>query len=550
MKRIYLLLVSILLLGAAKSNAQCQADFQYFTNNLTVQLYDSSFVSPGAGINYTWDLGNGAVTFGQNPTYTYSSAGTYLVCLTISDSLRSCSDSICYNVTVTSNQQPGQCNADFYFSANNLTVQFYDSSWSSPTLPPASSLSYTWNFGNGAFAYTQNPSYTYSSAGTYSVCLTIYDSLSNCSDSTCYNVTVTSNQQPRPCTAAFSYYADTNNVVVFSNFTTPSTGFTYLWDFGDNNTSTATNPTHTYANSNAYLVTLTATSTTPGGPTCTMVDTIYVNYCNAYFTTSVNSNGLVNFYNLSSSSPFSTAYTWHFGDGNTSNQTNPTHTYTTSGTYAVQLDVFDSLNQCFTSYVDSLVITLGTPNSCNANYTVTKDSTVAYGVLIYNTSSNFASHFYTWDFGDGTTGSGRNPSHQYQSFGSYVVCLTITDSILNCTSTFCDTVGMDTLGNLKAGFGLTVQTPLTVGIDEVDVLETLKVFPNPATNTVSVDLKAVSTTVNLRILDISGRVVLENPNNASGNISSFDISGLNNGLYFMLIDNGTSQKVEKFIKSE
>ena len=77
-----------------------------------------------------------------------------------------------------------------------------------------------------------------------------------------------------------------------------------------------------------------------------------------------------------------------------------------------------------------------------------------------------------------------------------MVCLTITDNQLNCTSTFCDTVGMDSLGNLKAaGFGLEVRNPISVGIEEESNLESLSVFPNPAVNLISVDLRNVSESI-------------------------------------------------------
>src|SRR5690606_33001008 len=120
---------------------------------------------------------------------------------------------------------------------------------------------------------------------------------------------------------------------------------------------------------------------------------------------------------------------------------------------------------------------------CTASYTIVKDTTAPFQVILYNTSSNAISHTYAWSFGDGSFGTGRTPTHQYQNHGSYLVCLKITDTVLNCVSTFCDTVGMDSLGNLKSGgFSIEVREPLAVGINEFNRLNEVSLYPNPAIN--------------------------------------------------------------------
>ena len=133
-----------------------------------------------------------------------------------------------------------------------------------------------------------------------------------------------------------------------------------------------------------------------------------------------------------------------------------------------------------------------------------------------------------------------------------MVCLQITDTLMNCISYFCDTVGMDSLGNLKsaAGFSITVIDPTLVGIEKNTSLEEVTVYPNPAVSNLSVDLRAISSKVEIRIMDISGRVIMERNNDASGNIEQFDISNLENGLYIISLNDGKSQKTQKFIKTK
>ena len=354
------------------------------------------------------------------------------------------------------------------------------------------------------------------------------------------------------CNPNFNYWADSLNEVTFNNLTPNNQAFSYEWNFGDSSPIDSTvNPVHQYSSPGVYVVTLTVDSF---GIQCSShLDTIYVNYCNAQFTSSVGSTGVVTFYNYSSARRYSTEYNWNFGDNSPTYSTGSkgsfTHTYSNPGVYIVTMNLFDSLNLCTSTYMDSVVIP--TSSSCNASFTVTKDTSVAFGVILTNTSSNAASHSYSWDFGDNNSGAGRTPTHQYQSFGAYNVCLTVTDSLLNCVSTFCDTIGMDSLGNLKAGFGLRVVNPTSVGInDEGQSLNDLSIYPNPATNMLSLDLRNLDQKLDIKILDLSGRTVLKNMNNPIGNIEIIDISSLENGVYFILLNDGTSQKTEKFIKSE
>ena len=435
------------------------------------------------------------------------------------------------------------CYAYFYSYGQGSSITFADSSWTA-----TGNLTYSWNFGDGASSTVSNPTHTYNSPGAYAVCLTITSS-TGCTSSHCDSVLVGGVMNP-PCNAYMNYNTDTLNNAYFNGVVTGGTApFTYSWNFGDGGTSTMMSPIHNYNSPGAYGVTFDVTDA--NGNTCFAYDTVYVNFCNAYFIATSNSgSGLVSFQNYSATPRYGVDYTWNFGDGSPMvSSRNATHTYTTSGTYNVTLTSFDSLNLCTSSYTDSVVINLGTtPASCSASYYVALDSSAPFKVVLYNTSSNAPSHTYTWDFGDGITGSGRIPQHQYQNFGTYMVCLTITDNQLNCTSTFCDTVGMDSLGNLKAaGFGLEVRNPISVGIEEESNLESLSVFPNPAVNQISVDLRNVSESIEISILDISGKEVISRNRTNSGAINQIDISSLNSGFYFMILNNGIDQRIEKII---
>ncbi len=446
----------------------------------------------------------------------------------------------CLSLAFTSaNSQ--NCQAQFmYFTSpgGSNSIQFIDSSWVNAGNP-----SYSWFFGDGNTSAMSSPMHTYAQAGTYGVCLTISTTL-GCSSTFCDTIVV--GNTSAPCNVSYTYTSGGGNLINFNNTSSTTGTQTYVWDFGDNNTSTGFNPSYTYSNPGIYGVTLTATTST--GATCSYFDTVYVNSCNASFGSQVSGTGMVNFTNFSAVSN-QTYYAWDFGDGSpAANTRNASHTYTASGTYLVTLFLFDSLSNCNSTSIDSVNIAIAPPSACNASYRVELDTTTSFKVVLVNTSSYLQSHSYFWDFGDGTSAAGRTPVHQYQNFGSFLVCLTITDNQLNCTSTFCDTIGMDSTGALKSlGWGLQVKNPVSVGVEEVTSLEDFSIYPNPATDNITIEFGDNTKLVQVQLMDISGREIYSGQNQGNQLTQKIDLSGVKSGFYFVIIREGENKRVEKII---
>jgi PKD repeat protein len=151
---------------------------------------------------------------------------------------------------------------------------------------------------------------------------------------------ISANFGPSCPTVAAAFTESTNGLAV--NFTDASTNNdAWLWDFGDGNTSTAQNPTHTYATDGTYTVCLIAASNCDADTVCT---TITVTNCVSpvvNFTETMSAGGVVDFTNGSTTTGTAT-YSWDFGDGQTATTENPTNTYAANGTYTVCLTVTDS----------------------------------------------------------------------------------------------------------------------------------------------------------------------------------------------------------------
>ena len=383
-----------------------------------------SFTNASSGATaYSWDFGDGSGTStSANPYYTYATANTFTVTLIATDG--TCSDTITQNVVVNNAPQVSFTSSGATTGCGSLTVNFVNNTTG------GGGNSYTWNFGDGTgTSSSTNPSYTYSTPGTYTVSLAA--TLGSCSDADSIVNYITVNPAP---TADFS----ASNVCLgdVMNFTNSSIGATgYSWDFGDGSgTSTSASPSYTYATANTFTVTLIATD---GTCTDTITQNVVVNNApQVSFTSSGPTTACgsltVNFVNNTTGGG-GNSYTWNFGDGiGTSTLQNPTYTYTTPGTYTVTLSA--AVGSC--SDVDSLVNYITVTPGPVASFTA---GSVCLGETVYFVNTSTGATSYLWDFGDGTgTSSLLNPTHVYNVGNTFTITLISTDG--NCSDTITQTV--------------------------------------------------------------------------------------------------------------
>jgi PKD repeat protein len=503
--------------------------------------------SAGVNPNFTWDFGDGTTAIGPTASHTYTASGTYTVCMTSYTLIDTCVT--CQTIIVSLTPQscsystfPDSLNSSLmYFSASGVFVNNI----------------INWSFGDGTTGTGAFTSHAYNGTGWYAVCMTEIDFVTGITVCTyCDSVYVGS--------GAGCSFTSTGPNVINTPMTFTATGgplgSIYYWDFGDGTPNAiGQTVTHTYTIPGNFMVCMSVGF--QGAIVCSSCQTVNIQgnnaFCQANFiSVSVGLNAY--FIDQSVAIPLNVPplpppvnYSWSFGDGNTSTLQFPNHQYSAPGVYLVCLTV--STVGCTSTYCDSIVIdtTINNPIGCNAYFIFTQLS--PFNLVGVNLSSGVNLNF-SWDFGDGTPlVSGAYPSHQYASTGTYVVCLTVSD-FLGCSDTYCDTLTVDSLGNIayrgvSAGFVLNIYSPasLTSGVDEMTSTNA-QLFPNPASDRLMVKWSEdVSNELMYTVLSVDGRTVMNG--SLTRDVNSIEVAGLSPGFYLLQVRNANgSMESKPFIK--
>jgi len=251
-----------------------------------------------------------------------------------------------------------------------------------------------------------------------------------------FMVTIANSKNDKKDLIAIFYYTPdnpyTNDLISFNDESISSHGpvKSWLWGFGDGNTSTEQNPTHSYAENTTYNVSLEVTAAHGlSNDTFQHIVILNRNPISNFSYSPDNPTDLqtVNFTDLSNDTDGNiTSWYWMFGDENTSTIQNPSHQYSDNGTFTVTLNVTDNDNA--TNETSQQISILNVGPTSNFNYTPSipmVNETVQFNDTSTDPDGNITS--WLWDFGDETNSTDPNPTHQYADNGTYTVTLTVTD---------------------------------------------------------------------------------------------------------------------------
>ena len=434
---------------------------------LKVSFINQSTPGSGIAVSYLWDFGDGTTSTLKDPDHTYNSMGQYNISLQSVNS-NGCKSSITRLKAL--DIQTGVKAAFTPGTATNCkvpaTVPFTNTSTGTGT------MSYSWDFGDGAQSTAKDPLHTYTAAGHYVVKLAITN------NSGCTDTFINNNVEVGINEATFTAPAVScvTKPVTFSNLSTTS-AVNISWNFGDGATATGLSVTHAYAAIGTYPITQVVNfgsciDTKTGSiqiikrPVVdfSSLDTLS---CKAPYTATFQANA-----------PDAVDWKWDFGDGATSTDSAPVHTYATQGSYKVSLTITNSAGCTETIEKPGFVVV---QKPIVRIMDIAQEGCVPYSFSpTLDINSPVPITDYLWDFGDGTTSTDPKPTHIYTTKGLYTITVTYRTKD-GCQETISKS-DLIKVGN-KLPVAFTASPLLVCASDPIHFTDLTKAIP-PATDTV------------------------------------------------------------------
>lgn len=450
--------------------------------------------------SFLWTFEPGEVSSEVNPTYTFNNIGVYTVQLTVTD-IEGLENTTTIDITVTEDNEAPTAVASSNIIQGDapLEVQFTGDQ----STDDVGVVSYLWTFEPRETSSEANPTYIFTTEGTYQVTLLVTD-VDGLEDTTTLDIIV-ANTSNAPIAIATSDVTDGDAPLEVQFTGDQSTDdeeiSSYSWVFGDGGTSNEANPVYTFMTAGTYTTTLTVTDN--DGLSGTSSIEITVNSVELENPTSIAlvnvSNGeaplVVSFTGDQSSGVNEiVSYAWDFGDGEISTEVNPTYIYNIPGTYSATLVVTDSEGLTGSSSVE-IVVTGGVNLAPTANIIPSIEIGEAMQAIIFTgdqSSDDGEIVSYVWSFGDGVTSELVNPEHIYEEPGIYTISLTVTDN-----------------GGLSGETSIILEVLAENVVLDNDDFEVV-LSPNPTTDFVEVSFSGdfnMEDVIGLTIHDMSGRLI-------------------------------------------
>lgn len=218
---------------------------------------------------------------------------------------------------------------------------------------------------------------------------------------------------------------------------------------------------------------------------------------------------------------------WSFGDGQTANTQNASHTYTSCGTYTVTLGILTS-SFCTSTYTTTVSATIPVNGSFTAN-------DAGGGNFGFNPTPFNGSYTYIWNYGDGSALDTANfGTHTYASSGTYTVCVNFDDGA-GCTDYVCQPVVVN-----------------TTGIKNSAATVALSLYPNPASGNLSIGFTlATADKIKIELYDLLGNKIagLANQSYTAGKQHvSWNTETLPAGAYLVKMISSSGVATKRLIK--
>ncbi len=400
---------------------------------LDVKFGNQTVAGSGSITEQVWDFGDGQISTDFSPKHIYANSGNYSITLTAENSF-GCRQTL---------------TKDSLIDAYKAVTADFDYTYSNACQPPAlvkfnnltaaaDSLTFEWDFGDGSqISGEKNPQHTYTNTGIYQVVLSA-KTLQGCTGIITKSISI------GIVTPDFLLPEKgcINTPSAFINISSPIP-ISASWSFGDGLTSTGVDAVHTYTSAGTYNIKMTAdfgNCSSSINKTIIIIDKTTPSFTTSGSLVSCMVPNIIHFNNTSSGA---VNYKWFFGDGDSSLENNPIHTYLNPGYFTVTMIAFNN-NGCSDTLISNNLIKIGVPKILEIQ------NFPFQGCLLQSINPKAIIESpepitsYLWDFGDGSTSTDSLPVYQYINPGNYNVTLIVT-TISGCSDT------LTVAGAVKAG---------------------------------------------------------------------------------------------------
>ncbi|MES2779296.1 MAG: PKD domain-containing protein [Bacteroidota bacterium] len=403
-------------------------DFLYTqdTCSYTITFKNKSLILPGDTVSYLWKFPNGFISYKQDTSFKFDTAGKYIITLIANPGL-ACEQTTGKEVTV--NLLPGVLNAFFVPDPQQgctpVIINFNNLS--------ANQQSQQWYFNNALRSTELNFTDTFKTDTVIKVKLIIHSSLT-CTPIDSFDTTITVINNTR---SKFSVIRDTCSAnVIFRNESSADNDepLTYMWYFGDGDSSTTTNPVHLYKKDSTFTIRL---ITNPGS-VCADTSEELITYngiehiLSTAFTLSDSVFCSPAIFQTTNTSFNGQLYRWYLNGIPVSTAVNYTDTLSEPGSYRLTLL---AINDASCNKQDSVGKNITVNLSGIADFEIARDSCSLIVQFKNQSVSPTALPIpYTWYFGDGDSSHETNPIHQYAETNTYTIQL-VTNAGTACVDT-------------------------------------------------------------------------------------------------------------------
>lgn len=429
------------------SDSLRRTNYVYISHPFASFITSDSIICPGSQISfqntsigkdlqYTWYFGDNTRSQLTNPSHTYNKSGMYSPALSVID-INGCTDSLTSKPIIVSYPSALFNMSDSFSSCPPLEVNFTNKSANYNTI--------IWNFGDGSTSVLTSPTHIYTYPGTYIVKLDL-KGFGKCADSYSRNVII------KGPTGSLSYNSMPQCYPAKVDFSAAST-YTknYTWDFSDGNAIiTAENKTSHNYDTGFYVPKLILTDSLGCKVAIKGKDTIKIYNVIADATVSGNKgcdSAIITFTDVSRSQDAIIHHIWYFGDKDSTDAAQFTHTYYKQGTYNAKLIAITELGCRDTFNIEQPVIVSSSPVII-----IEGDSAACASATINLKGKNNAADTlqWHWNFNNGSTATGENVSTNFNAAGTYSISL-IAANKAGCSDTTSHKIKINAAPNVYAG---------------------------------------------------------------------------------------------------